>query len=47
MDILTELQKTHPGLYRLRAEKRRWLHRDTGNEHFLVFDGPDESLMAV
>ncbi|MBL4575022.1 MAG: exo-alpha-sialidase [Opitutaceae bacterium] len=43
MDIKTELNRTHPDyvVYVPEGEK------NTGNEHFLVFDGPDGSLMVI
>lgn len=44
MDIPTELGRTRPDyvVYVPRGDGS-----DTGNEHFLVFDGPDGALMAV
>ncbi len=43
MDLKTELKRTKPDyvVYVPKGED------DTGNEHFLVFDGPDGSLMVV
>ncbi|RKX30234.1 MAG: hypothetical protein DRP71_15380 [Verrucomicrobia bacterium] len=43
MNIRTELNRTRPD-YVVYVPKGK---EDTGNEHFLVFDGPDGSLMVV
>jgi hypothetical protein len=47
MDLKEELQRTHPDFTVYVPDGRNELLADTGNEHFLVFDGPDGSLMAV
>jgi Neuraminidase (sialidase) len=43
MDLETELNRTHPDYVVYKPEGET----NTGNEHFLVFDGPDGSLMVV
>ena len=47
MDIEAELRKTQPDYVVYRPKSLDGSTHDTGNEHFLVFDGPDGSLMAV
>ena len=47
MDIQTELQRTQPDYVVYVPKSLNGSTNDTGNEHFLVFDGPDGSLMAV
>src|SRR5262245_61304175 len=42
-----ELYATRPDFVVLVPEVQGGEASDTGNEHFLVFDGPDGSLMAV
>lgn len=43
----TELQVTRPDYVVFQPQVSDERVSDTGNEHFLVFDGPDGSLMAV
>jgi BNR repeat-like domain len=45
--IKTELRVTKPDYVVFVPEVNNGVVNDTGNEHFLVFDGPDGSLMAV
>ncbi len=45
--IKTELRVTRPDYVVFVPEIKSGAVSDTGNEHFLVFDGPDGSLMAV
>jgi hypothetical protein len=51
MDLQTllnhEIQRTRPDFIVYRPQSTDGSTRDTGNEHFLVFDGPDNSLLAV
>ena len=47
MDISTELRRTEPDYVVYVPKSMDGSTNDTGNEHFLVFDGPDGSLMAV
>jgi hypothetical protein len=42
-----EIQRTHPDYLVYRPKSVDGSTFDTGNEHFLVFDGPDGSLMTV
>jgi hypothetical protein len=46
-DKATELRKTEPDYVVYVPQSMDGSTGDTGNEHFLVFDGPDGSLMAV
>ncbi|NUP99541.1 MAG: exo-alpha-sialidase [Armatimonadetes bacterium] len=46
-DLALELQRTHPDYVVYVPGSQDGSTGDTGNEHFLVFDGPDGSLMAV
>ena len=45
--IPTQLRITNPDFVVFVPEVAEAVVSDTGNEHFLVFDGPDGSLMAV
>ena len=45
--LQTELQRTEPDHVVYVPKSLDGSTNDTGNEHFLVFDGPDGSLMAV
>ena len=45
--IETELRVTKPDYVVFAPQVKNGAVSDTGNEHFLVFDGPDGSLMAV
>ncbi len=47
MNLDLELQKTKPDYVVYMPKTADGSTFDTGNEHFLVFDGPDSSLMAV
>jgi len=47
LDITRELQRTRPDYVVYVPRSLDGSTFDTGNEHFLVFDGPDGSLMAV
>ena len=47
MDILRERQRTNPDYVVYTPGSLDGSTYDTGNEHFLVFDGPDGSLMTV
>ena len=47
MDTRTELARTRPDYVVYVPQSLDGSTHDTGNEHFLVFDGPDGSLMAV
>ncbi len=47
MDLTIELNKTRPDYVVYVPKSTDGSTHDTGNEHFLVFDGPDGSLMAV
>jgi len=47
MDFETELARTKPDYVVYKPASADGSTHDTGNEHFLVFDGPDGSLMAV
>lgn len=46
-DIATEVRRTGPDYIVYQPGSLDGSTYDTGNEHFLVFDGPDGSLMAV
>jgi len=46
-DMKTELQRTKPDYVVYMPKSMDGSTHDTGNEHFLVFDGPDGSLMCV
>ncbi len=46
-DLKQEVQRTHPDFIVYIPNSQDDSLADTGNEHFLVFDGPDSSLMAV
>jgi hypothetical protein len=46
-DLQTELRRTEPDFVVYVPRSADGSTHDTGNEHFLVFDGPDGSLMAV
>jgi len=46
-DLNTELRRTQPDYVVYVPRSMDGSTHDTGNEHFLVFDGPDGSLMAV
>lgn len=46
-DFLVELNRTRPDYVVYVPGRLAGVANDTGNEHFLVFDGPDGSLMAV
>jgi hypothetical protein len=45
--VKAELHATRPDFVVFVPEIKGGEVSDTGNEHFLVFDGPDGSLMAV
>ena len=47
MDLKRELGRTEPDYIVYVPESTDGSTHDTGNEHFLVFQGPDGSLMAV
>jgi len=47
MDFATELSRVKPDYVVYKPGSTDGATHDTGNEHFLVFDGPDGSLMAV
>ena len=47
LDLNIELNKTHPDYVVYAPKSIDGSTGDTGNEHFLVFNGPDGSLMAV
>ena len=47
MDLQVELKRTKPDYVVYVPKSVDGSTFDTGNEHFLVFDGPDGSLMAV
>jgi hypothetical protein len=47
MDFEFEIQRTKPDYVVYRPKSDDGSTFDTGNEHFLVFDGPDGSLMVV
>ena len=47
LDLNLELRKTNPDFVVYVPASADGSTGDTGNEHFLVFDGPDRSLMAV
>lgn len=47
MNINLELRRTRPDYVVYVPKSPDGSSHDTGNEHFLVFDGPDGSLMAV
>ena len=47
MNIDTELQRTKPDFVVYKPRSLDGSTFDTGNEHFLVFDGPDGSMMTV
>ena len=46
-DLDLELRRGEPDYVVYRPHSVDGSTFDTGNEHFLVFDGPDGSLMAV
>ncbi|MEI7437276.1 MAG: hypothetical protein WCL16_10795 [bacterium] len=46
-DLLREVRRTNPDYIVYVPASDVDALADTGNEHFLVFDGPDDSLMAV
>ncbi|MHB0937901.1 MAG: exo-alpha-sialidase [Armatimonadota bacterium] len=46
-DLNLEIQRTRPDYVVYRPKSADGSTHDTGNEHFLVFDGPDGSLMVV
>lgn len=47
IDVEKELRRTRPDYVVYRPRSADGSTADTGNEHFLVFDGPDGSMMAV
>jgi hypothetical protein len=47
VDLQAELQRSRPDYVVYVPKSASGSMRDSGNEHFLVFDGPDGSLMAV
>lgn len=47
MDLNLELTRVAPDFVVYRPGSTDGTTHDTGNEHFLVFDGPDGSLMAI
>ena len=47
MDINVELRKTQPDFVVYVPASTDGSTGDTGNEHFLVFDAPDRSLLAL
>ena len=47
MDMNVELNRTRPDYVVYTPRSLDGSTHDTGNEHFLVFDGPDGTLMAV
>ncbi len=47
LQVTTELRRTQPDYIVYVPKSFDGSTGDTGNEHFLVFDGPDGSLMAV
>jgi len=47
IDLDIEIERTRPDYVVYRPKSTDGSTHDTGNEHFLVFDGPDGSLMAV
>lgn len=47
VDLQQEIQRTRPDYVVYVPKSWDGSTFDTGNEHFLVFDGPDNSLMAV
>ncbi|MBZ0287690.1 MAG: glycoside hydrolase, partial [Anaerolineae bacterium] len=47
LDLMQEVQRTQPDYIVYVPRSVDGSTHDTGNEHFLVFDGPDGSLMAV
>lgn len=47
MDLNVELRRSNPDYVVYVPKSADGSTHDTGNEHFLVFDGPDGSLMAV
>ncbi len=47
VDINTELKRTQPDFVVYVPKSIDGITGDTGNEHFLVFDAPDESLFAI
>jgi len=46
-DIQREVNRTRPDYIVYQPRSLDGREQNTGNEHFLVFDGPDGSLMAV
>lgn len=47
IDMERELRRTEPDYVVFKPGSLDGSSRDTGNEHFLVFDGPDGGLLAV
>ena len=47
INLEVEMRRTQPDYVVYRPKSMDGAHHDWGNEHFLVFDGPDGSLMAV
>ncbi|MAS38278.1 MAG: hypothetical protein CL610_30050 [Anaerolineaceae bacterium] len=47
IDLTKEVQRTQPDYIVYVPDSVDGSTHDTGNEHFLVFDGPDGSMMAV
>ena len=47
LDIPKEVERTHPDYRVYLPRSSDGSEGDSGNEHFLVFDGPDGSLMVV
>jgi hypothetical protein len=47
VDLQKEIRRTRPDFVVYQPKSTDGSTFDTGNEHFLVFDGPDGSLMAV
>ena len=47
IDVQVELRRSRPDYVVYVPKSLDGSTLDTGNEHFLVFDGPDGSLMAV
>lgn len=46
VDLDLEIQRTSPDFVVYKPKSNDGSHDDTGNEHFLVLDAPDNSLMA-
>lgn len=47
LDMDTELARTRPDFVVFKPSSMDGSSHDTGNEHFLTFEGPDDALMAV